>query len=661
MANSHDIPRGRLKFVFGLFIVLTLCIVGRFVQLQIVQHEHLKGMADRQHLRSVHIEAKRGNIYDRNGQNLAISVDVPSIAADPSLIQDPRPVAKALAKVLGADYESLYKRLSADTRFAWMQRRVQPEIADQIRSLKLPGVFIRQEAKRFYPNKNVASQILGFTDIDGRGLEGVERSLETKLKGQRQIVKTARDARGRPVLEAGLDPEGRARGNDIRLTLDLNIQHVAEVALMKMIEETNAKSASAVVLDVESSEILAMATVPSFNPNKITGSKTGDRRNRALVDLFEPGSTMKPFVVAAALDEGSYKADDQLFCEDGKMRVGGHTIRDYKPYGWMTLTQIIQKSSNICSAKIGQTLGNEKLYSTLTNLGFGTRTGLAFPGETIGMLAAPARWSASSSATISFGHGMASNLLQLAAAYRVLAAGGVYKTPTLIHSIEGPDGIETPDLSRMEKRVFDEEAVAETVKMMEAVVGEGGTGRLAAVSGYRVAGKTGTAQKIDPISGGYSDELYRAVFGGFLPARAPRVVIAVVVDEPIGKHTGGAVGAPIFSEIGAAAMLRLKVLPTLEQEARPTSSVAAAIARINQLPSISTNPEPAPEDIAEPSSGTVPSFMGLSARQSLARYQELGIESHIELVGSGAVVKQEPRAGTRFGDVDKLRLILGHR
>jgi cell division protein FtsI (penicillin-binding protein 3) len=661
MANSHETATVRLKVIFGLFIVLTLCILGRFVQLQVVQHEHLKGMADRQHLRSVHIEAKRGNIYDRNGQNLAISVDVPSIAADPSLIQDPRPVAKALSKVLGADYESLYNRLSADTRFAWMQRRVRPETADKVRSLKLPGIFIRQEARRFYPNKNVASQVLGFTDIDGRGLEGVERSFEGKLKGQLQIIKTARDARGRPVLASGLDPEGRARGHDIRLTLDLNIQHVAEVALMKMIEETNAKSASAVVLDVESSEILAMATVPSFNPNKITGSKAGDRRNRALVDLFEPGSTMKPFVVAAALDEGAYNANDQLFCENGKMRVGGHTIRDYKPYGWMTLTQIIQKSSNICSAKIGQTLGNEKLHSTLSNLGFGRPTGISFPGETAGMLAAPSRWSASSSATISFGHGMASSLVQLAAAYRVLAAGGIYKTPTLIHSIEGPEGIEPHDQERQEKRIFDADAVAHTVKMMEAVVGEGGTGRLAAVPGYRVAGKTGTAQKIDPISGGYSDELFRAVFGGFLPARNPRVVIVVVVDEPIGKHTGGAVAGPVFSEIGSAAMLRLKVLPTLEQEPRPTSSVAGAIARINQLPSISTNPEPAREGIGEPRSGTIPSFMGLSARQSLARYQELGIENHLELVGSGAVVKQEPRVGTQFGDVDKVRLILGQR
>jgi cell division protein FtsI (penicillin-binding protein 3) len=256
---------------------------------------------------------------------------------------------------------------------------------------------------------------------------------------------------------------------------------------------------------------------------------------------------------------------------------------------------------------------------------------------------------------------MASNLLQLAGAYRVLAAEGVYKTPTLIHSIEGPDGIEESDQPRQEKRIFDAEAVAHTVRMMEAVVGEGGTGRLAAVPGYRVAGKTGTAQKIDPISGGYSDELFRAVFGGFLPSRDPRVVIAVVVDEPIGKHTGGAVAGPVFSEIGSAAMLHLKVLPTLEQEARPTSNVAAAIARINQLPSISTNPEPAEENLGEPSSGTIPSFLGLSARQSLARYQELGIDSHIELVGSGAVVKQEPRAGTRFGDVDKLRLVLGQR
>ena len=256
---------------------------------------------------------------------------------------------------------------------------------------------------------------------------------------------------------------------------------------------------------------------------------------------------------------------------------------------------------------------------------------------------------------------MASNLLQLAAAYRVLASGGLYREPTLVHSVEGPDGIEPPRRSREESRVFSEEAVAHTVRMMEAVVGEGGTGRLASVSGYRVAGKTGTAQKIDPISGGYSEELYRAVFGGFLPARNPQVVIAVVVDEPQGKHTGGAVAAPIFSEIGAASMLHLKVLPTLQHEARPSSSVAAAIARINQLPSLSKHLEPAVVENEEVPSGTIPSFLGLSARQSLARYQELGIDSHLELVGSGAVVRQEPRAGTSLAKVDKLRLILGQR
>lgn len=661
MPNSRESAAKRLKFVFAIFLILAFCILGRVFQLQVVQHEHLRELAEKQHLRSVHIAAKRGNIYDRNGQNLAISVDVPSIAADPSMIQDPRPVAKALSKILGIEYETLYGRLIAETRFAWMKRRVTPEIAKQVRAFKFVGIFIRQESKRFYPNKNLASQVLGFTDIDGRGLEGIERSLENDLKGQLQIIQTAMDAKRRPVLAGGLDPEGRARGNDIRLTVDMNIQHAAEVALMKMLKETDAKSASAIVLDVGSSEILAMATVPSFNPNKISGSKAAERRNRALVDVFEPGSTMKPFVVAAALDDGAYKATDELFCEDGKMRVGGHTIRDYKPYGWLSLKQIIQKSSNICSAKIGQTLGNEMLYQTLINLGFGSRTGISFPGETLGMLAPPSRWSASSSATISFGHGMASNLLQLAAAYRVLAADGVYKTPTLIHSIEGPDGVELNERERNEKRIFESEAVAHTVAMMESVVGEGGTGRLASVPGYRVAGKTGTAQKIDPISGGYSDELFRAVFGGFLPARNPRVVIAVVVDEPIGKHTGGAVAGPIFSEIGSAAMIHLKVLPSLEQEARPGSNVAAAIGRINQLPSISTNPEPRDEDVLEPASGTIPSFVGLSARQSLVRYQDLGIDSHLELVGTGAVVKQEPRAGTRLGQVEKVRLILGQR
>lgn len=661
MTTSMQVAIRRLKFIFALFVVLVLCIVARVFQLQVVEFDRFTKLANNQHLRSVRIAAKRGNVYDRAGQNLAISVDVPSIAADPTMVPDPRPVAKALSASLGLDYETLYQRLSNESRFAWIKRHVTPEQADKVRALKLGGVFIRSEAKRFYPNRHVAGQLLGFTDIDGTGLGGIEKSLDKQLRGQLQVIETGRDAAGRPLLAQGLDPEGRAKGKDIRLTISLNLQHAAEVALSKMVAETNAKSASAIVLDVETAEVLVMATVPRFNPNQLAQSKPAQRRSRVLTDVFEPGSTMKPFVVAAALSEGLYEPTEELFCENGQMRVGGHTIRDYKPYGWMTLTQIIQKSSNICSAKIGQALGNEMLYDTLTDLGFGSRIGISFPGETAGMLAKPARWSASSSATISFGHGIASNLLQLGAAYRVLAAEGLYKQPTLVHSVEGSQGVERIDDNRNETRVFSAQAVSHTVQMMEAVVGDGGTGRLARVSGYRVAGKTGTAQKIDPVSGGYSDELFRAVFGGFLPAQDPRVVIAVVVDEPHGKHTGGAVAGPIFSEIGAAAMLQLKVLPTQAAAERPNRRVAAAIARINRMPSIVATGSTVPTREMAKAAGVLPSFLGLSARESLSRYQELGLDAHIELSGTGAVLQQEPRAGTGFSRVDKVRLILGQR
>ena len=658
--EKHELAAKRLKVIFVFFALLITAILARAFQFQVLEHERFAQIAQSQQVGEVTIAAKRGDIADRNGKLLATSVRARNVAVDPSLVQNPGHTAQILAKVLKLDERKVRKDLSKKAEYVLLKRWVSPAAVKQLKEQKLKGIIYEQTLRRSYPNTHTASQIVGFTDVDGRGLAGFELFKDKELQGEQYKIQARWDRTKKSTLEGGLDHE-RAQGASIRLSLDLRIQHDAEEALAKMLNETNAKSASAIVLDVETSEILAMATVPHFNPNQISKSNAGERRNRAIVDVFEPGSTMKPFIVAAALDEGAYTAQDELFCEDGQWRVGGHTIRDHDPYGWLNMLDIIKHSSNICSAKIGQTLGNEKLYQVLTNLGFGRRTGTEFPGEAKGMLAAPELWSGSSSATISFGHGMAASLVQLAAAYRVLAKGGLYRAPTLIHSVEGPDGIEPSGRTRKDTRIFGADAVDHTVRMMEAVVGEGGTGRMAAVSGYRVAGKTGTSRKV--VNGVYSNEHYRSSFVGFLPAEDPAIVIAVVVDEPDKNiaYYGGAVAGPIFNQIASNAMVHLKIQPTVTGD-RPNPTVAAAIARAIRTgrPTISPALSVEEENTDTPS-GTVPSFLGLSARQSWEKFQDLGLNRNIELVGSGAVVRQEPRPGTSLAEVDKVRLILGQR
>ena len=640
-----------LMIGFGAAMVL---IAAKTADLQIAQHDKLKDEYDGRSHTSVKVPAKRGNIYDRNGEKLAISVDVPSIMANPMEINDPRPAAKKLSKVLGLNYERLYRQLARETQFRWIKRHVSPEVADRVMGLKIPGVGIRYEAKRFYPNREEAAQVLGFTDIDGKGLEGIERELNEHLAGKTEVVRAVKDNRGRTILESGLGLKDMARGDHVYLTLDTKIQHAAELAITRVLSEYSAVSASVVVLDVETAGVLAMATGPSFNPNKVAGSRMVHRKNRVVTDQFEPGSTMKPFIMAAALDEGVVSPSDVLFCENGRMRVGGYTIHDVKGYGDMSLTQILQKSSNICSAKIGQFLGKERIYDTYRNLGFGERTGVDFPGEVRGTLRKPKRWATIDMATASFGQGLSSNLLHLAAAYRVLAADGVYREPTLVERIEHIDGSSKRLRDIREHRVFGSDANALVVDMLEAVVSDG-TGRRAAVAGYKAAGKTGTAQRPDPATKGYSKEDYWAVFGGFLPAHDPKVVITVLVDRPQPEHGGGVVAAPVFAEVGAAAMLHLKILPSEEQEPRPSASAAEAIARIHSQPAVSNEAEHQPAEVSE---GQLPSFVGLTARESVGIFQSLGIAAQLELIGSGEVVKQEPKAGTENASVQKLRLVM---
>ena len=653
--RRRDAYVGRVQLVLAVFWGCLGLVVARAAQLQIYQHAHLQHLAREQYLNTVHVPARRGQIYDRSGNALAISVDVPSVYANPKALVDPRAVAKQLAPVLGMDVPSLRERLESDRYFVWLKRQIEPPEAERVAALAIPGISITKEPRRFYPNREIGAHVVGFAGLDARGLEGIEKQFDTDLLGEPQVVPAVRDARGGAVLAGGLDPTQRSRGSDVRLTLDLQLQHAAQAAVQRSLINARARGAMALVLDVSTAEVLAMAVAPAFNPNQGAKEKAERRRNRLVTDVFEPGSTLKPLVVAAALDAHAINPKTVMFCENGRYTIGRHTISDTSPHAWMGLTEILAKSSNIGMAKIAQTLGRDRLEASLRQMGLTKRTGIELPGEVNGMLRPAASWSELETATISFGQGMAVNGLQLAAAYRALAADGVYKEPRLIKAIDRSDGTRVVLPPSPERRLFAAATAKRVSTMLEASVNPGeGTGRLAAVPGYRVAGKTGTAQKADPLTGGYSRDRYLALFTGYLPAEAPRVVIVVAVDEPQGSHFGGTVAAPVFAEIGLAAMQRLGVLasspqPPVAQPAAPLQ-VAAAEAVVDEHPAVVDGPAVR--------SGLLPSFVGLTPRQAVERFVQSGLGVDLNLVGTGRVVRQDPGVGSAPGQRRHVNLVL---
>ncbi len=646
----------RVKLVsVGMTLALGVAAARTF-ELQVRDHESLARLSREQYLNEVKIPARRGNIYDQTGKPLAISVDVPSIYVSPADVVDPRAAARALAPVVELPLDVVYAKLGSSRLFAWLKRQVSPEMAAAVKALGLPGVHLTSEPRRFYPNRELAAHVLGFTGIDARGLEGIEKSLEGALAGEPQVASVVRDGRGRAVLSASLDPDRLASGADVHLTLDARIQHAAEVALKKAVSTTRARAATAVALDVQSADVLAMAVYPGFNPNTAAETAAERRRNRAVTDVFEPGSSMKPLVTAVALDDGKLKADSIIFCENGSLTIGQHTIRDTSSHGWLSLTGIIEKSSNIGAAKIGQTLGRERLGAALRAYGFGQKSGATFPGEVSGLLRDPSSWSEVGVATISYGHGVAVTALQLAAAYRVLAAEGAYKEPRLVARIDGRGGEADGGALRRERQVLRAQTTRRLRGMLEAAVGSEGTGTLANVPGYRVAGKTGTAQKIDPVSGGYSSDKFVAVFAGFAPAEAPRVVVVVAVDEPVIEHTGGAVAAPVFADIVGAALRYLGVPPTgFGEEPRPAARVAAALERARAAAANEAAPT---RDGPRAAPGAVPSFLGLTAREAVEQFALVGRGLDLSMAGTGRVVRQDPPAGADRAKLARLTLEL---
>lgn len=548
------IQRRRLMILAGLGVLGYAGLGVRAVQLQALDAEWLAARAQ-VHRSTVRLEPLRGEIHDRHGTLLAGSAEVESVAASPRRISDARSTAAALARALDLPQKHLRKRLSSGRSFVWIKRWATPEEADRVRDLGLAGVSLHPERKRFYPS-GLAAAYLGFAGRDGEGLSGLELAFDAALRGSSASLPLLRNAHGQRLIRWKGDTNARA-GARVVLTLDARLQHYAENLLEQTMQRTRARHATLVALDPWTGDLLAVAERPTFDPNRFWLEKPSAFRARAFVDVFEPGSTLKPFGIAMALDAGVVRANDRFDCEQGAWRVGDHVIHDFKPYGALSVHDIITLSSNIGAAKVAEQLGATRLVEGLRAFGFGQSTGSGFPGESPGILRPLRESQRVERANLAFGQGIAVTALQLAAAGATLANGGQRVSPRLVLRVEGPGGtVEWP--SGLGERVLSESTARSIRAMLQDAVARG-TGKAAALPQYPVAGKTGTAQKV--VNGSYSKDRFVASFMGLVPAQNPRLVVVVVIDEPQGAHTGGQVAAPVFRELVGFALEQLPLRP----------------------------------------------------------------------------------------------------
>ena len=654
--------RARVVVLGAVFLVLLGVVFGRAVNLQVHQQEKLKGFAEDQYVRAMEIPARRGDIFDRRGTPLAQSVEVDSVWIDPSMVEDHKAAARTLAKALGLDWREVAEKLEKGRRFAWVKRQVTPAEVLKVKALGLPGLGFAREPRRFYPQRELAAHVIGLVGTDAHGLDGLEASFEDELSGEQVTREGFRDARGRKLLTNGVeDPQAR-QGANLTLTIDRQLQYVTEKALEKAVVEAKAASGMAVVLDPRTGEVLALANAPRFNPNSPKDARPEAIRNRAATDTFEPGSTFKAFVVATALDEKAITEDTEFDCEKGRWAIGRHVVHDTHPHGLLKPREILQVSSNIGAAKVAQKLGRERLVAAYQRFGFGEKLGLGLPGEGKGSVPFPKAEIAL--ATQAFGQGLTATAVQLAAGYGALANGGVLMKPYLVSKVVDPDGVVLLENGPTAvRRVVGEKAAKQVVAMLESVVEPGGTAPKARLDEYRVAGKTGTAQKADPLAGGYSDKRI-ASFIGMVPAEAPRAVILVVIDEPQTDVYGGLVAAPAFKEIAQQAMPLLGVPPSRpaavampapakpEKAAKPEkSAVVAAIERLDEMDTVT-------ETMGE-GAVRVPDLRGKSGRVAVTALLGAALEPHLS--GSGLVVAQRPAAGSLVDKGTRISLELASR
>ncbi len=545
------LPPWRSRLIAVLILSSFGVLIGRAFYLQVLNNDFLQEKGESRYRRDIEISASRGRIADRHGDVLAISTPMKSIWAIPSAATLTPEQTRQLAALLETDPAQLARKLDTDKTFVFLRRQIPPTVADQVAALKLPGIGQDKEYRRFYPTGDMTAHMVGFTGVDDKGLEGVELAFHGQLLGQPGSRSVIKDRRGQIVEDVGSIKAPRD-GKDIRLALDSKIQYVAYSHLKQAIAENSAKAGGIVVLDARTGEILALANWPTYNPNnreKLSGSQL---RNRAVTDTFEPGSTLKPFTIALALDAGKVRFDTVINCAPGRLTIGSATIADAHPHGALTVAQVIQKSSNVGAAKIAATMPAQKMWQMFDDVGFGQIPHLGFPGEVSGRVRPWKSWRPIEQATMSYGHGISVSLIQLARAYSVFARDGDL-VPLSLTRIDGP--------AAHGATVFSRQTARDVRVMLEMAVQTGGTAPKAQIPGYRVAGKTGTAHKLE---GGRYARKYVSSFVGFAPASDPRLIVAVMIDEPSGgKHYGGDVAAPVFASVMSNSLRTLGVAPDL--------------------------------------------------------------------------------------------------
>ena len=558
----------RFRIVLALLALMVGAIAWRIVDLQVLDQEFLKGQGDARSVRHIPIPAHRGLITDRHGEPLAVSTPVTTLWGNPRELQAARARWPELAEALGQDSATLTKRLQeqAEREFIYLVRGLTPQQGQRVLDLKIPGVYEQEEFRRFYPAGEVAAHVVGFTDIDDRGREGMELAYEEWLAGvpgKRQVLK---DRRGRLIKDVQVVKNAKA-GKALALSIDLRLQYLAHSELRDVVQQYGAKSASLVMVDVETGEVLAMANQPTYNPNNRRNLQPAAMRNRALIDVFETGSTVKPFSIAAALGTGKYHPESVINTLPGWMRIGRYTIRDVSRGGQLNLTQILMKSSNVGISKIALDIGAEPVYAAMQQAGFGQSTGLGFPGERVGNLPNHRKWRDAETASLAYGYGLSVTAVQLAHAYSVLGNEGRNVPLSLLRLDQRPEGVQ----------IIDKDISATVLQMLRAVVEEdGGGGSRARVPGYHVGGKSGTAKKVSG-TGGYTKDAYRSFFAGVAPLSNPRIAVVVVVDEPSeGGYYGGLVAAPVFGKVTARALRLLNVAPDNLPPPAPLQTAEAA-------------------------------------------------------------------------------------
>jgi cell division protein FtsI (penicillin-binding protein 3) len=648
--------RARVMTAAAVFVLWTVSIQARLVYLQVIDHAGMQARADRQHMRTISAPAKRGEIVDRNGQMLAYSVDADSVFADPSEIEDPDKVAQLVCGALDGcsarERQEMAQGLRRDSHFAYLARKVSPDEAQRVKALELKGVGFIKESRRYYPKKELAAHVLGYVGLDNTGLAGLESTYDPQVRGREGKILIQTDAR-RHVLNSRVDRPA-TEGAALELSIDQNLQYIAERELRAGVQENRAAGGSAVIMDPTTGEILALANWPTFNPNTFGRADERERRNRVIQDLYEPGSTFKIVTASAALEERVIRPDDWVDCAPGYIKIGSRKpIHDVHRYGTLSFTDVIVKSSNVGAIKVGLRLGPERLGRYVTRYGFGQTLSPDFRGENPGIVWNPVRVNDSALASMSMGYQVGVTPLQMAAAVSSVANGGSLMEPHVVRAVV-KNGRRLPVAPKVLRKTVSPSTIAELRTIMEGVV-ERGTAKSAQIPGYTIAGKTGTAAKI--IDGNYSKSEYNASFVGFIPSRQPALTIIVVIDSPHGNgYTGGVVAAPVFRRIAEASLRHLGIAPTVN----PMSPVLVARHEQGAEPAVQRADAPATDLVGaaiQPlQPGVMPDLRGQSAREALRTLMKVGASAR--MTGRGVVVDQTPAAGEPLGhgEVGVLRL-----